>query len=76
MPPAVLVAIAHTSCGMGMRMKLPLVVVRMAGLAKVPVYENEPVVVLSVIWIASASPIDQLHISRGARRPRGHTVLS
>ncbi len=36
-PPALLVAMSHTSCGIGMRMKLPPVVLRMAGGPNVPV---------------------------------------
>ena len=46
-PPAVLVAMAQTSCGMGWRMNLPPVCARMAGAENVPVHENEPLVVLS-----------------------------
>src|SRR5580692_10567883 len=75
-PPALLVAMSHTSCGMGMRMKLPPVIIRMGGLPNVPVYENEPLVVLSPISMASASPVDHVHMSSGAGSPRGHTVLS
>src|SRR5580698_8986326 len=74
-PPALLVAMSHTSSGIGDRMNLPLAP-RMAGLAKVPVHVNEPLAVLSPIWIASASPVDHVHMSSGARSPRGHTVLS
>ena len=81
-PPAVLVAMSHMSCGMGWRMKGPPVFIRMAGRPKVPVHENDPVVVVSLIWMASASPGAlppggaQVHMRSGASMPRGHTVLS
>ncbi len=75
-PPALRVAMSHTSCGMGMRRNGPPVCARTAGLPKVPVYENERRVLVSVSWTAEASPVDQLHISSGARSPRGHTVPS
>src|SRR5579863_992705 len=74
-PPALLVAMSQMSWGMGWRMNLPPVVARIAGLANVPVYENEPLVVLMEIWMASASPVVHVHWRRGASRPRGHTVL-
>ena len=73
-PPAVAVAIAQTSCGMGMRMNLPAVIARIGGAENVPVYENEPLVVVSEIWIASASPVLHVHWMSGASRPRGKTV--
>ena len=76
MPPALLVAMSHTSCGMGMRVNFPPVIARMGGRPKVPVHENDPFAVLSAIWIASASPVDHVHWRSGASRPRGHTVLS
>src|ERR1700679_1056576 len=75
-PPAVLVAMSHTSCGIGLRMNLVIgepAAPRTAGRPKVPVHENEPLVVFSEIWIASASPGVQLHIRSGASMPRGHT---
>ncbi len=81
-PPALLVAMSHTSCGMGMRMNLPPVVLRMGGGPKVPVYVKEPSAVEMPIWMASASPGAvppggvHVHWSRGASRPRGKTVLS
>src|SRR5580704_12544236 len=75
-PPAVLVAIVQMSCGMGMRMNLPPVCARVGGRPKVPVHENDPLAVLSPIWTASASPVDQLHMRSGASSPRGKTVLS
>ena len=75
-PPALLVAMSHTSSGMGMRMNLPPVVWRMAGRPKVPVYVNDPSVVERSIWMASASPDAHVHWRSGAGSPRGHTVLS
>src|SRR5215468_6844705 len=75
-PPAVLVATSHTSCGIGWRMNLPPVCIRIAGLPNLPVQVNEPLVVLRSIWLASASPGAQSHIRSGASIPRGHTVLS
>jgi hypothetical protein len=74
--PAVLVAIVQTSCGIGMRMNEPPVVVRIEGAENVPVYENEPLVVLSEIWIASAVPMLHVHCNSGASKPRGKTVWS
>ena len=41
-PPAVFVAMAQTSWGMGMRMNLPPVCARIGGRPKVPVHENDP----------------------------------
>ncbi|KYF63865.1 hypothetical protein BE04_13100 [Sorangium cellulosum] len=52
------------------------VVDRISGRPNVPVHENEPLVVLSSILIASASPGVHCHIRSGASRPRGHTVPS
>src|SRR5689334_9953155 len=75
-PPALLVAMSHTSWGMGWRTNLPFVCWRMAGRAKVPVHENEPLVVVSAIWMASASPVAHVHMRSGASMPLGHTVLS
>ena len=75
-PPAELVAMSQMSCGIGWRMNLPPVVPKIAGRPKVPVHENEPLAVASEIWMASASPVLQSHMSSGADIPRGHTVLS
>jgi hypothetical protein len=71
-PPAVVVAMSHTSCGIGWRTN----VVDSAGLPKVPLHENDPLVVWRLIWIASASAGVQSHMRSGASMPRGHTVLS
>ena len=49
---------------------------RMAGRANVPAYVNEPLVVVSVTRIASASLVVHVHMSSGAFMPRGQTVLS
>src|ERR1700677_4151630 len=83
LPAAVLVAISHTSSGMGIRTKFPPVMPRMAGRPNVPDQVNDPVVVARSIRIASASPGApgppggaQVHIRSGARIPRGHTVWS
>jgi len=57
-------------------MKLPPVCWRTAGAANVPVQENEPLVVVRWIWMASALPVDHAHWRRGASSPRGKTVLS
>src|SRR4051812_38296059 len=68
--PAVLVAISQTSCGIGWRRNAPLVCARMGGRPNVPDQENEPLVVLRSILMASASPVDQSHIRSGASMPR------
>jgi hypothetical protein len=60
----------HTSCGIGLRMNG----VARAGLPNWPVHENDPLVVRSSIWMASASAGVQSHIRSGASIPRGHTV--
>ncbi len=73
--PAVLVAIVQMSWGIGWRMKLVPVCWRIAGRANVPVHWKEPLVVLRLIWIASASPMLQFHIKFGASRSRGQSVL-
>ena len=49
---------------------------RTAGGANVPVQENEPLVDLRAMRIASAFPGAHVHMSRGASIPRGQTVLS
>src|SRR6185295_11529589 len=72
-PPAVSVAMAQISCGIGCRMKGPPVCIRIGGRPNVPVHVNEPLEVLRSILMASASAGAQLHISSGASRPRGHT---
>jgi hypothetical protein len=67
---------SQMSWGIGWRMNLPPVCARIAGRPKVPVHENDLVVVSSLIWMASASASAQLHISKGASMPRGQMVLS
>ncbi len=77
-PPAVLVAAAQTSCGIGMRMKVPGGVScwRIAGGPNVPDHENDPLVVFRVIRMPSTPPSVELHWMSGASRPRGKTVWS